>query len=277
MDIPKYSTSLESPCSGAMSSSYNNSATARGGYYGEMGGASRYLNSNGRGSEGDGAHRYRYQGHQRNEASSGGSGDRSKPPQKYEVSDDMYYDHHEKRDHSTYHCSAMPVAQHLYDDHHQQYHHDHDGYKNPVPRYDHQQGAGLNQPVERYSYQSSHRTTNSMARPSEYNLANHQEDYHQPARSQYYSKPAEMHSHENGVPALAESDTSDHYIDTSDHYKHHEDSYNTKQPAKGSGVQKAPPLLEKLAGVKTVEVAPGVHLRLRGTLHVEFIALFSSC
>jgi len=72
---------------------------------------------------------------------------------------------------------------------------------------------------------------------------------------------------------LAESDTSDDYGDATDHQYNlnfQEEFYWNQKPTPAEAARKPPPpppLREKVAGVKTVEVAPGVHLRLRGALY----------
>lgn len=71
-----------------------------------------------------------------------------------------------------------------------------------------------------------------------------------------------------------ESETSDDYGGASDPYHYNqdrrEDPYWNGKPTPGEASRKPPPpppLQEKVAGIKTVEVAPGVHMRLRGEFY----------
>lgn len=247
-----------------MPSLHSTSATARGGYSGAVGAADGCLEEYGKGAEDEDAYRYR---HQSNRHSEGFSGERYRSPPKLRPSGDLYNGHHDELYHGTYHQSARPVSHHHYGDP-RRHPHQHPNLGESRHDYGHDATHGSwsnQQPVERFSYQPSHGIAYDKAPPSDYHAADLQDFYHQPPLSQHYPNYSDMHSNDNSVPTLAESDTSDDYYDNSERYIKNEDSFWNRKPAPGENVAKPPPpLREKVAGVKMVEVSPGVHLRLRG-------------
>lgn len=243
-------------------------ATARGGYNGAIDATGGRLEEYGRGAEEEDAYHYRHHSNRHNE---GASGERYLSPPKRQSSGDLYNGHHDERYHSTYHQSARPVSHHHYDDP-RRHSHQHVNHPDSVEsRYDNghgaTQGAWSNQqPDRQFNYQPSHGIMYSKAAPpSNYHAADLQDYYHHPPLSQFHPNFSDMHSNDNSVPTLAESDTSDDYYDNSERYVKNEDSFWDRKLAPGEKVAKhPPPLREKVAGVKMVEVSPGVHLRLRG-------------
>ena len=269
MDFPKYTTtSRASPYSGAMASLHSTGATARGGYSGAIGATDGGLEEYGRGVEDEDAYRYRQHINRQIE---GGAGERYRSSPKRQSSGDVYNGHHDERYQTSYHQSVRPVSHHHYDDPRQHYHQQVNHPDLIESRYDHGHGAPLGawsnqQPVRRLSHQQQHGIAHSKAPPSEYHAADLHGYYQHPPLSQFHPNFSDVHSNDNSLPTLAESDTSDDYYDNSGRYLESEDdSFWNRKPAPGEKVAKSPPpLREKVAGVKTVEVAPGVHLRLRG-------------